>query len=96
MGILGGMTKLPQNPILRQVHRFREALLFLLYYTVSFQGVRWMRTGHPRVAAVWSVGLWLNLVLRGMGQPVRMLVPVLQDAEARRARAERARAYQPR
>jgi len=25
-----------------------------------------------------------------------MLVPVLQDAEARRARAERARAYQPR
>ncbi len=84
--------KLPQNPLLRQVHRFRESLLLLLYYSLSFLGVRWMRTGHPRVAAVWSVGLWLNLVLRGMGQ----LVPVLQDAEARRARAERARAYQPR
>ena len=84
--------KLPQNPILRQVHRFRESLLLLLYYSLSFLGVRWMRSGHPRVAAVWSVGLWLNLVLRGMGQ----LVPVLQDAEARRARAERARAYQPR
>ena len=37
-----------------------------------------------------------HLVVRGMGQLVRMLVPVLQDAEARRARAERARAYQPR
>lgn len=82
--------KLPQNPILRQVHRFRESLLLLLYYSLSFLGVRWMRTGHPRVAAVWSVGLWLNLVLRGMGQVVRMLVPVLQDAEAR-ARSARAR-----
>ena len=88
--------KLPQNPLLRQVHRFRESLLLLLYYSLSFLGVRWMRTEHPRVAAVWSVGLWLNLVLRGMGQVVRMLVPVLQDAEARRACAERARAYQPR
>ncbi|CNI17626.1 Uncharacterised protein [Mycobacterium tuberculosis] len=57
--------KLPQNPLLRQVHRFRESLLLLLYYSLSFLGVRWMRTGHPRVAAVWSVGLWLNLVLRG-------------------------------
>ena len=37
-----------------------------------------------------------EMVLRGMEQVVRMLVPVLQDAEARRARAERARAYQPR
>ena len=88
--------KLPQNPLLRQVHRFRESLLLLLYYSLSFLGVRWMRTGHPRVAAVWCVGLWLNLVVRGMGQVVRMLVPVLQDAEARPARAERARAYQPR
>lgn len=96
MGILGGMTKLPQNPILRQVHRFRESLLLLLYYSLSFLGVRWMRTGHPRVAAVWSVTLWVKMVLRGMEQVVRMLVPVLQDAEARRARAERARAYQPR
>ena len=40
--------------------------------------------------------LWVKMVLRGMEQVVRMLVPVLQDAEARRARAERARAYQPR
>lgn len=88
--------KLPQNPILRQVHRFRESLLLLLYYSLSFLGVRWVRSGHPRVAAVWFVGLWLNLVVRGMGQLVRMLVPVLQDAEARRARAERAPAYQPR
>ena len=96
MGILGGMTKLPQNPILRQVHRFREALLFLLYYTLSFQGVRWMRTRHPRLATAWSVTLWVKMVLRGMEQVVRMLVPVLQDAEARRARTERARAYQPR
>ena len=69
--------KLPQNPLLRQVHRFRESLLLLLYYSVSFLGVRWVRAGHPRVAAVWSVGLWLNLVVRGMGQLVRMLVPVL-------------------
>lgn len=83
--------KLPQNPIVRQVHRFREPLLLLLYYSLSFLGVRWMRTGHPRVAAVWSVGLWLNLVVRGRSQLVRMLVPILQDAEARRARA-----YQPR
>ncbi len=88
--------KLPQNPILRQVHRFREALLLLLYYSLSFLGVRLMRTRHPRLATAWSVTLWLKMVLRGMGQLVRMLVPVLQDAEARRARAERARAYQPR
>lgn len=79
--------KLPQNPLLRQVHRFRESLLLLLYYSLSFLGVRWMRTGHPRVAAVWSVGLWLNLVLRGMGQVVRMLVPVLQDAVGRTGNA---------
>ena len=88
--------KLPQNPLLRQVHRFRESLLLLQYNSLSFLGVRLMLTRNPRVSAVWSVGLWLNLVLRGMGQVVRMLVPVLQDAEARRARAERARAYQPR
>lgn len=44
--------KLPQNPILRQVYRFREALLFLLYYTVSFQGVRLMRTRHPRAVPI--------------------------------------------
>lgn len=50
--------KLPQNPLLRQMHRFRESLLLLLYYSLSFLGVRWMRTGHPRVAAVWS-GLWV-------------------------------------
>lgn len=88
--------KLPQNPLLRQVHRFRESLLLLLYYSLSFLGVRWMRARHPRVATAWSVTLWVKMVLRGMGQVVRMLVPVLQDAEARRARAERARAYQPR
>ena len=32
--------KLPQNPIVRQVHRFREPLLLLLYYSLSFLGVR--------------------------------------------------------
>ncbi|MFW7365766.1 MAG: hypothetical protein ACOH1B_04715 [Rothia mucilaginosa] len=90
------MMKLPQNPLLRQVHRFRESLLLLLYYSLSFLGVRWMRARHPRLATAWSVTLWVKMVLRGMEQVVRMLVPVLQDAEARRARAERARAYQPR
>ena len=40
MGILGGMMKLPQNPLLRQVHRFRESLLLLLYYSLSFLGAR--------------------------------------------------------
>jgi hypothetical protein len=90
------MMKLPQNPLLRQVHRFRESLLLLLYYSLSFHGVRWMRARHPRLATAWSVTLWVKMVLRGMEQVVRMLVPVLQDAEARRARAERARAYQPR
>lgn len=53
--------KLPQNPLLRQVHRFRESLLLLLYYSLSFLGVRWMRTGHPRVAAVWSCGFVAEL-----------------------------------
>lgn len=79
--------KLPQNPLLRQVHRFRESLLLLLYYTVSFQGVRWMRARHPRLATAWSVTLWVKMVLRGMEQVVRMLVPVLQDAVGRTGNA---------
>ena len=78
------------------MHRFRESLLLLLYYSLSFSGCAVDAHGASARGGGVVCGLWLNLVLRGMGQVVRMLVPVLQDAEARRARAERARAYQPR
>ena len=54
------------------------------------------RRRHPRAAGVLSAALWIELVMRGIKQLVRLLVPVLRDAEVRRARAERARTYQPR
>ena len=48
--------KLPQNPILRQVHRFRESLLLLLYYSLSF----WACGGCARGIRVWRrCGLWV-------------------------------------
>ena len=90
-GILGGMKKLSQNPVVRQAHRFREALLYPAYFVFSLLSLRWVRRRHPRAAGVLSAALWIELVMRGIKQLVRLLVPVLRDAEARRART-----YQPR
>lgn len=90
------MKKLSQNPVVRQALRFREALLYPAYFVFSLLSLRWVRRRHPRAAGVLSAVLWIELVMRGIKQLVRLLVPVLRDAEVRRARAERARTYQPR
>ena len=62
----------------------------------SLLSLRGVRRRHPRAAGVLSAALWIELVMRGIKQLVRLMVPVLRDAEARRARAERGRTYQPR
>ena len=80
------MKKLSQNPVVRQAHRFREALLYPAYFVFSLLSLRWVRRRHPRAAGVLSAALWI----------VRLMVPVLRDAETRRARAERGLTYQPR
>ena len=74
------MKKLYQNPVVRQAHRFLEALLYPAYFVFSLLSLRWVRHRHPRAAGVLSAVLWIELVMRGIKQLVRLMVPVLRDA----------------